>query len=151
MAEEGEEIIETQSEAEKRIKQLSHSVRTTAEERDAEKQAREKAEGTAAEATRERDFYAGYADVVAENPAAKEHKEELLAKVRGGMTLEDATYVVLGKAGKLGAPKEPEPSPAGGSASTTPAPATKSVAEMSREDKRSALQEAQKKGDLFLS
>lgn len=147
-----EDIIDQPSEAEKRIKKLSGDVRTMAGERDAEKLARETAENTAKEATRERDFYAGFADTVAANPAAKEHKDEILEKVKGGYSVEDATYAVLGKAGKLGgAPAVEDSSPAGGSATTTAAPAAKTVSEMSREDKRKQLLDAQQKGDLFLS
>lgn len=148
---EGNEIIIEQSESEKRIKDLSKKTREASEERDAATAKATEAEAKAAEATRERDFYAGYADVIAENPAARDHKDELLEKVKGGMSLEDAKYVVLGRAGKLGAPKEPEPSPAGGSATTSAAPEAKTVKEMSREDKRNALLDAQKKGDLYLS
>jgi hypothetical protein len=123
------------SRAEERIKELSEKVRLTSEERD------EKAR-LLDTTTRERDFYASFTDVVATNPAAKDHKDAILEKVKGGYTPEDATFAVLGKAGLLGG-TQPQPqtqmSPAGGSATTTVQPGEKPMAEMSQAERRAAL------------
>lgn len=147
-------IIEQPSEASKRITQLSDKVRDTAKERDEANAAKTAAEAQVAEAQRERDFYVGYADVLATNPAAKDHKDEILAKVKTGYTVEDATFAVLGKAGKIGHVPEPTQAFTGGSASTT-APqggnSSKPVSEMTREERRSALIEAERRGDISLS
>lgn len=149
-----EDIIIEPSESEKRIKQLSEKVRLTAEERD-EKDRLLKEEGDKnTELTRERDFYQGFTDVVVTNPLAKDYKEEILAKVKGGYTVEDAMFAVLGKAGKLNPPPKPEPqSPAGGSAPITPPQggAQKSPQEMTQEERRNALLEAQARGDIAIS
>ena len=56
-----EDIINEPSEAEKRIKQLSGTVKSTAEERDAAKAQAEASEAKVLEANRERDFYASFA------------------------------------------------------------------------------------------
>jgi|SRR3990167_2059114 len=122
------------SRAEERITQLSDKVRQEAE-------GREKAEREKSELQRERDFYAGFSDVVATNPAAKDHKDDILSKVKSGYTVEDATYAVLGKAGKLGAqPQQPVQNPAGGSApNAITQSAEKPVAEMSQDERRAAL------------
>lgn len=136
-----EDIIEQPSPSEARIKQLSGLVRTTSEERD-EKDRLYKEESSKRESVeKERDFYAGFSDIVATNPSAKEHKDEILTKVKGGYSVEDATFAVLGKAGKLGQ-KAPEPvNPAGGSATVTPPQGgNKSVGEMSQAEKRAALE-----------
>lgn len=131
------------SSAEARIKQLSEKVRLTSEERD-EKDRLFKEEATKrASAEKERDFFANFSEVVATNPAAKEHKEEILSKVKTGYTVEDATYAVLGKAGKLGgapaAPASP-PSPLGGSATITPPTGgEKPLGEMTTQEKRDRL------------
>ena len=148
--------IEKENKVEKRIKDLSEKVRLTAEERDAEKKKTEEFSSKTAELQRERDFYASFSDVVSINPAAKDHKEDILTKVKGGYTVEDATFAVLGKLGKLGQPapvtQEVE-SPAGGSAAVNQpvSGGEKSISEMTREEKRSALLEAEKRGDISMS
>lgn len=154
MADENEVIIDQPSESEKRIKQLSEKVRMTSEERD--EQARLLAEkGTEnTELARERDFYQGFSDVVATNPAAKDHKDDILTKVKSGMSVEDATYAVLGKAGKLNQVEQVDTQHiAGGSAPITPPQGggNKTLAEMSRDEKRQALIEAQERGDIALT
>lgn len=152
--ENGVEIIDQPSESEKRIKQLSEKVRITSEERD-EKDRLLAEKGTEnTEIARERDFYQGFSDVVATNPAAKDHKDEILSKVKSGYTVEDATFAVLGKAGKLNQTVERVDTQhiAGGSAGITPPQGgNKSVNEMSRDEKRQALIEAQDRGDIALT
>ena len=138
-------IINEPSEAEKRIKTLSGKVETVAGERDAEKSAREAAEALVAKTQRTADFYKGFSDVVSTNPAAKDHRDDILAKVESGYTIEDATYAVLGKAGKLNntAPVVETVATAGGSAATNLPNngGTKSVGEMSQDERRAALSE----------
>lgn len=154
----GSEVEEVEERKEnKRIKDLSEKVKLTSEERDElrdelKKQTEQK-EVEKAELTRERDFYAGFADVVSSNPAAKDHKDDILAKVKSGYTVEDATFAVLGKAGKLGQPKpEPRPNPAGGSAINQPvAGSQKTAAEMTQAERRAELVAAESRGDLGLS
>lgn len=145
--------IEKENKVEKRIKDLSEKVRMTAEERDAEKRKLEEFTSKNTELQRERDFYASFTDVVSTNPAAKDHKDEILAKVRGGYSVEDATFAVLGKAGKLSQPQPVVESPVGGSAAITQ-PTTgvqKTLSEMSRDEKRAKLLEAEKRGEITLS
>lgn len=135
------------SEAEKRITSLSGKVKEQAERAAASDTARAEAEAKATEAIRERDFYAGFTDVVGTNPAAKDHKDEILAKVKGGYTMEDATFAVLGKAGKLGPQQESSTTIAGGSASTTPPQGGQTeVSKMTQTERRAALMENE--GDL---
>ena len=148
--------IEKENKVEKRIKDLSEKVRLTAEERDAGKRQLEEATSKTNNLQRERDFYASFSDVVSTNPAAKDHKEDILAKVKGGYSVEDATYAVLGKAGKLGGQPQPQPivdSPIGGSAAVNQ-PITgvqKTVSEMSRDEKRAKLLEAEQRGEISLN
>ena len=141
------------SEVQKRITDLSGKVKTASEERDAAKALAEKEAAEKAAISLERDFYAGFSDLVSTNPAAKDHKDEILQKVKGGYTVEDATFAVLGKAGKLGAPAPAaSPSPLGGSAGTTVTGAqVKSPNEMTRDERRAALMEAEKRGDLSMN
>ncbi len=126
------------SRAEERIKERSDKVRLTSEERDEKARLLETT-------TRERDFFAGFTDIVASNPAAKDHKDAILEKVKSGYTAEDATFAVLGKAGLLGgSPQIQQNQPqattvAGGSAATTIQTGEKPVAELSQAEKREQL------------
>lgn len=148
----GNEIIEPVNPTEARITALSGKVREASNERDAAKLLADTKTAEAAEAIKERDFYAAFSDVVSTNPAAKDHKDEILAKVKSGYTTEDATFAVLGKAGKLGAPAVERQSPAGGSAQTTVTGSpVKTPQEMSRDERRAALMEAEKRGDLSMN
>ena len=146
-----DEDIEKDSKVEKRIKDLSEKVRLTSEERD-EKDRLFKEQGIKTlELQGERDFFAGFADVVTTHPAAKDHKDEILAKVKNGYSIEDATFAVLGKAGKLGQPKQPVENPAGGSAVTHTPSGEKPLSELSRDEKRAKLIEAEQRGDISMT
>jgi hypothetical protein len=126
------------SRAEERIIDLSSKVKEQADLRQA-------AEDKLAEANRKLTFTEGYADMVAINPAAKEFKADIEAKVMSGYTVEDAAYAVLGKAGKLGNAPAPAPGAtevAGGSAVVNPSQSEKSVGEMSQDERRAALDKA---------
>lgn len=145
-----DDIINKPSPAEERITELSGKVKEQADARLAAETATATAEAKTLEAERERDFYASFTDTVSKNPSAQEFKDDILAKVKGGLSVEDATFAVLGKAGKLGSPAEPE-EPAGGSAPITPpSSGTKSATEMTQEERKAALIEAQSRGDLSL-
>lgn len=145
-----EQELET-NRSEERIKQLSGKVEMTAKERDEQAQLAKESAEKAATAEKERDFYKGFADEVAKNPAARDLQDEIKSKVMAGYSLEDATIASLAKAGKLQstAPVVERENPAGGSAATNaPQGGTKTVAEMSRDEKRAALLDAEKRGDL---
>lgn len=130
----GVEIVETVSPAQERIIELSGKVKTEAE-------AREKAETGRIEAERRATFAEGFVDIVTANPAAKEFKADIQAKVQAGLSVEDATYAVLGKAGKLGAqaPVVQQTEVAGGSAATSPQAGTKTAADMTQAERRAEL------------
>lgn len=143
-----------ETEAQKRIKQLSEKVRLTSEERDEKDNLLKERDTKIAELERENVFNSGFVDVLTTHLAAKDHKDEIKAKVLSGYTVEDATFAVLGKAGKLGQPQAShEPAnPAGGSASTTlPQGGTKKFEDMSREEKREALMQAEREGGIALT
>jgi hypothetical protein len=152
MAEELDVELNQPSESEKRIKQLSGTVKSMAEERDAAKQAADAAAAQAAEVARERDFYAGFADVVSQNPAAKDHKDDILSKVKSGYTVEDAAWAVLGKAGKIGQSNTVDVNVAGGSAVNAIQQNTqKPVNEMTQAERLEGLREAEARGELSMN
>lgn len=146
MAEELDVELNQPSESQQRITQLSKDKKASEEARAAAEAKAQEAEAKAAEAQRVAEFSEGFVDVVANNPAAKDHKDDIKAKVLSGYSLEDATFAVLGKAGKLGQPKVETYTPAagGGSATTTlpPQGGDKSVSEMTQAERRAALAEA---------
>lgn len=149
-----DEIInkEEPSEVEGRIKELSKKVKLTSEERDEFKRLSGEKDETIDTVTKERDFYQGFSDVVSKHPNASEYKDDILAKVKSGYTIEDATVSVLNAQGKLTAPAVERVSPSGGSASTQiPATGQKTVSEMNREERRAALIEAESRGDISLT
>lgn len=130
---------------EARITDLSSKVRTASEERDA-------AISKVAAAERKAEFSDGFVDMVLANPAAKDYKADIQAKFDAGYTLQDATFAVLGAAGKLGTPQVERRPAQGGSAPNNITPqSNKSVEQMSREERRQALVNAEKAGDLFLN
>jgi outer membrane murein-binding lipoprotein Lpp len=135
-----------------RIKALSDKVETTAKERDEFAKAKEEADEARLKAEKERDFYANFTDSVAQRPQASEYKDAIKEKVFAGYTVEDATVSVLAKEGKLTVEAQPRQAPIGGSANTSiPDGATKSVDEMSTDDKLKALFEAEKRGEIGFS
>jgi len=141
-------------EVEGRIKDLSHKVKTIAEEKEVESKARKEAEDRASLAEKERDFFSGFSDSIASYPEAKDHKDEIKAKVLVGYSIEDATVSVLAKAGKLNkvAPKVDKTASMGGSATVNVSGgSSKPVSEMTQAEKKQALLDAEKSGDLSMS
>lgn len=137
-------IIDPQepSEAQKRITQLSEKVRLTSVERDEKDRLLGESNKKIAELERENTFNSGFVDVLSTHAAAKDHKDDIKAKVVAGMSIEDATFAVLGKAGKLGTqPQTPTHQVAGGgSAPNNPQQgAEKTVSEMTQAERRAEL------------
>ena len=147
-----DEDIEKSSKVEKRIKDLSEKVRLTSEDRDDQKRLLSERDVKIAELERENAFNSGFVDVMTNHPAAKDHKGDILAKVKGGYSIEDATFAVLGKAGKLG---QPPPlavdNPAGGSAVNPPVVGERTLKELTRDEKRTKLLELEARGDISIT
>jgi hypothetical protein len=145
--------IEVQAEEKLKVKnrfqQLSDKVATTSKERD---DALAKAQAEAEDKTRlekERDFYKDFSTNVSKYPNASEYQDKILEKVKSGYSTEDAMVSVLAKEGKLTSPRVETAAitAEGGSASTVLA-GDKTTDQMSADDKRAALIEAEKTGDL---
>lgn len=152
MADELDEKLNENDPVEGRIKDLSKKVKIASEERDEKARLFQEQEAKTTEATIERDFYKGFSASTAKYPAATEFQDEILGKVKAGYSVEDATISVLNGKGKL-MPQAVERQPvAGGSAATNiVSGGNKSAHEMSREEKRAALIEAEQRGDIGIS
>lgn len=139
-----------ENKVEKRIKTLSNKVKQTAQERDNETKARQKAEKERDALKLESEFSSSFS----ESPhysVAKDYKDEIRKKVSSGYVLEDAIVSTLAKEGKLDSIKKFE-NPAGGSATNLPSTGNqKSLKDMSREEKRVEVLKAMDKGDISLS
>lgn len=150
----GNEIITTPDPVEGRIKDLSNKVKTASEERDTERKARETAEAAMAAAEKKATFYKDFSKMSAEYKDAPEFADEIEAKVLSGYSTKDATISVLMDKGKFNpAPPVIERKPVTGGSATTPVSqgGTKPVSEMSRDEKRAALKEAEQRGDLSMN
>lgn len=164
MADENEDVldlekidgdIENKNRVEKRIKDLSEKVRTTSEERDEKDKLLAQAQVEKESLQKERDFLNSFGDTIAKYPKATQFRDEIKEKVLKGYSVEDATVATLASKGELSAPPREVKidNPAGGSA-TVNQPAIegqKTPAQMSREEKRSALLEAEQKGEIYIS
>lgn len=147
-----EQKINNRNKVEERITDLSEKVRTASQERDAEKAARLKAEEEAKAKDKEVSFYKDFSKAASQFPNAAEFQDEIRTKVMSGYSTEDAIVSVLNSKGKLITKAPEKPIVAGGSSVTPPVrTAQKELHEMSREEKRAALLEEEKKGNIFLS
>jgi hypothetical protein len=145
MAEELDTLLDSENkipEAEKRIKELSNKFKNTAQERDDLAKANQELEVKTAAAEKEVSFYKDFSKVSSKYPGAADHLDEIKTKVMAGYDPEDATVSVLNRAGKLNPvkPVEEKETIAGGSAATTTLrEGSKTIEEMTRDEKRQAL------------
>ena len=138
MADELDQELNKPNRSEERIKELSNDKESLAKERDAERQAKQKAEESAAAAQKELEIANSFASEVAKNPALMSHRDEVLSKVKQGYSMEDAATVVLSKATVT----TETVNPAGGSATTVvPSSSDKGPGEMTQQERRQALME----------
>jgi len=149
--------LEKENKVEKRIKDLSEKVKLTSEERDELKTLSEEKDTTISNLEKERDFLNSFGDQLAKYPAASEFKDVIKDKVLKGYSVEDATVATLNAEGRLSTEakpgQEPPANPAGGAAAITPPPVegNKKLEDMTTEEKRAKLLEAEERGDLTIS
>lgn len=129
----------------KRNKDLSDKLKAEAE-------ARQKAEEKAAKAEKEASFFKNFNPLISKYQNASEFQDQIKERVMKGYDMEEATLAVLAKEGKYTPPPAPEPpkeNPAGGSADNALPPAEeKPLTELSREEKKSKLEEVINKGEI---
>lgn len=120
-----------------------------------ESKAREKAEKEAEAARKDLEFYKNFNTVSSKYQGASEYQDQIREKAALGLSLDEAAMLVLTQEGKYTpptAPVEPPPSPVGGSAATQlKAGGDKPIGEMTQEERRAELVEAEKRGDIALN
>ena len=137
----------------KRIKSLSEKVRLTAEERDAEKKKFTEESAKAGSLQKEVEFLNSFGDQLGKYPEASSYRDKIKEKVLRGYSIEDATVSTLSSEGKL-TPKEVRVDNVAGGSAAVNQPVSggeKPISEMTREEKRNALLEAEKRGEISMS
>lgn len=147
--------VEKEHIIDKRIKSLNDKVRVTAEDRDEKDRLLKEKLSENENLVKERDFLNSFGDQIGKHPEAAQFKDQIKERVLKGYSIEDATSAVLVAEGKYNPPQGPPPSIeniAGGSAPTLhQAGGEKSVSQLSREEKRAKLMEAEQRGDISVS
>lgn len=140
--------------AESRIKDLSSKVKEKSQIAEENAKKAEEADQRAQAAEKRAEFLESFTEVSSKHPEAAEYRDAIQEKVLAGYTMEDATVAVLAAEGKYTPPAVEQEVVApvtagGGSASNPPLQgAEKPLTEMSRDDKRALLVEAEKSGEL---
>lgn len=148
-----EETIEEVNPAEKRIKDLSEKVKLTATERDEKDKLLKEKEVETESLKKENEFFKSFGTQVSKFPEASAFQDKIKEKVMNGYSMEDATAAVLVAEGKYQAPRNLQPigEIAGGSATTVHQSTDRTLGQMSRDEKRAKLLEAEQRGDLTVS
>ncbi len=141
---EGEEIIK-KNPVEERMNNMANA------KIEAEKKAQE-AEAKAQASEKEVSFYKDFSGSMSKYPQANEYQDEIKGKVMSGYSVEDATVAVLAREGKLQPQAPQRQSPAGGSASNQiQSGGNKQLGEMTRDERRQAIRDAEAAGAISLS
>ena len=152
---EDSESVERQNKVEKRIKDLSEKVKLTSEERDEKERLLQEGTKQNENLKKENDFLNSFGDAMAKYPDAISHKEAIKDKVLKGYSMNDAIISTLASEGKYNPPvklETPPENPAGGSAATRPLTGgEKPISELTREEKRTKLLEAEQRGDISIT
>ena len=147
--------IEKENKVEKRIKDLSDKVKLTANERDELKLLGEQKDNENASLRKENEFLSSFGAILGTHPEAADYRDKIKEKVLKGYTVEDATVSTLATEGKLNFPKKEVKveNPAGGSAATqfSGSGSERPLSELSRDEKRAKLIEAETRGDISIS
>lgn len=160
MADEEEINLDVEPEVEEKKPRMDQRVekalseKAKAEELAAKaEKAREKALAEAETAKKDLEFFKNFNTVSSKYQGASDYQDQIKEKTALGLDVEEATMLVLAKEGKYTpppAPKVPTPSPAGGSSPTNLKSGDKPISEMSQDERRAQLIEAQKRGDINL-
>lgn len=140
-----EEKGERSEKSQRRYKQLLRERQLIAKERD-EKEKR----------IQELEFSNSFKDQLSKYPLAKDHEAEIKEHTSKGISVEDATILVLTKQKKLVSPEEikqqkAKESSLGGSADISHiSPEQKTSKEMTQAERLQALKDAEAKGDISL-
>ena len=145
--------IDKENRVEKRIKYLSQMVKQTTAQRDSSKRKVEEEVAKSANLQKEVEFLNSFGDQLSKYPDASSFRDKIKEKVLKGYSVEDATVATLASEGKLSPKEVTVDNVAGGSAAVNQpiAGGQKKTSDMTRDEKRAALLEAERRGDLYVS
>ncbi len=146
--------LDKENKVEKRIKDLSEKVKLTAQERDELNRLGKEKDDKIVGLEKERDFLNSFGDSLTKFPEAAQFRDKIKEKVLKGYSMDDATVSILIAEGKYNPPKKEVivENPAGGSAVTHPVNGgEKPLSELTRDEKRAKLLEAEQRGDLSVT
>lgn len=148
-----ESNVEEKLKVKNRFEKLSEKVIETSKERDDALAKIQMETDAKVQLEKERDFYKTFSQISSKHPEAANYQDQILERVNKGYDAEEAALAVLAKEGKLNYQPTPpiqgsKPQAEGGSAATT-FPGDKSLQDMSTEEKRNLLLEADKDGSLM--
>jgi hypothetical protein len=147
-----QEDINSKNAVEERFINLNKRAKEAEEKAQTFEKAKAESDAKIAQMEKETSFLNSFSDVTAKFPMASEYKDKIKEKVMSGYSVDDATVSILVSEGKYTPPKAPIENVGGGSApNQIVSQGTKSVAEMSREERWEALKDAERKGYLGLS
>ena len=131
-----------------RFQQLSDNVKLQAQEKEkAQAEAKANAERVAI-LEKETSFLKTFSQLSSKHPEAANYQEQILERVNKGMDAEEATIAVLYKEGKLNQAPPAKPQVEGGSSMTQMPEGDKLPSDMNLTEKRAALEEMEKTGEL---
>lgn len=148
-----EEISQENNRQLNRTKDLADKLRHEREEREKIAQEKQKLEAERESAKKEVEFYKGFSTVVGKYAEASTYQDQIREKVLNGYDIEDATISILAREGKFGGvPKSAATTTAGGSATNNfTSDSKKHPSEMNADELRSAILEAEKRGDIYIN
>lgn len=136
---------------EERIKNLSSKVREKSQMAEENAKKAEEADQRAAAAEKRAEFLESFSEVATKYPGAAEFKTQIEERTQKGYSLEDAAVAALAEAGRFTPQQDVAPITAGTMGGSAPVSITgdsRPYAEMSRDEKRAALMEADRTGEL---
>ena len=142
--------VENKLKVKNRFEKLSEKVILTSKEKDEAIARASLAEEAKTKAEKDLNFYKGFSANVSKYPQASAYQEQIKERVDRGYDAEEAILAVLAKEGKLTAPVATPPTPAqveGGSAPTL-TEGSKSIRDMTSDEKLEALKSADGAGML---
>ena len=147
-----EKNINNKSAVEEKFTEVLKHKKVAEDKLEVESKARVEAELKATTLEKENSFLSSFSDINTKFPTASEYKDKIKEKVMtSGYSVEDATVAILHAEGKLTAPSVPKENVAGGSAPNqivqTP---TKSMKEMTSDERWAVLREEEVKGNIGL-
>lgn len=144
--------INNKNAVEERVRKAISDKKESEARADAAIKAKAESDEKLAQMEKETKFLNSFSEALGKNPEAAEYRDKIKEKFNSGYSLNDALITTLVGEGKYTPPPVQRENVAGGSASNQIVNnnASKSVGQMSKDEKLQGLLDAEKRGDLGL-